>query len=232
MTTHQVPNGTIDGTANASADVPRETEITTAVLQVFTTPQKPAERFELVRVDARNGKNEDGTKRIIAQADRTRCIIIPELSVEGVPSKFQAMILQALRDTAESQLRDLWTADSTLREVPAAIWTVDSLLLYSSRVAESRRLTKAGLELWFNESQLCKRVMATGNAKLLAEWKSRILGMAAPACTLAESQCTAIIVTIAKDETDADSAIGMQLIEKLNKRIEGCKAEQAEIEAV
>lgn len=205
---------------------------TPAMLQVFTTPQTAPERCETVQVDARNGKNPDGTKREVANEDRTRVIVIPELSVDGVPSKFQSIVLDALRKTAKEQLSSLWKAEPMIREVPAAIWNVDSILLFAAREAESKRLTKATLEDWFDTSDLAKRIMAKGDSKLLSKWKALIVGFAAPMYLEAEENCTAVIASVGVADAEEDNIIGQQIIAKANKRIADLQKVTEAVEAV
>jgi hypothetical protein len=199
------------------------------MLHVFTTPQKPGDGQEIVEATARNGKNPDGTKREVAQENRLRCVVIPELSVDGVPSKFQMLVMSALRDLAAKQLATLWQDEPSIKEVPAAIWTVDSLLLFGAREAESKRLTKATLESWFDASDICKRLMAKGDAKLLAKWKADIVSLAAPSIAWVPDQCATVIATISKADCEEDNAIGQQLVAKLQKRIEDYAKQLAEV---
>jgi hypothetical protein len=199
------------------------------MLHVFTTLQKPDERQEIVEASARNGKNPDGTPRIVANANRLRCIVIPELSVDGVPSKFHSLVLSALRVTAKRQLESLWDADSMIQEVPAAIWSVDSLLLFAARESESKRLTKATLEQWFDDSGICKRLTEKGDMKLLAAWKSDVVALAAPSISWVPAKCETVIATIMKADCDEDNAIGQQLVAKLQRRVEEYAKQLAEV---
>lgn len=205
------------------------TEITDAVrmLQVFTTPQKCNAGSELLAVTTRAAEG-----KTIATGDRMRCIIIPELAVEGIPSKFQSLVLDALRRTARHQMNAKWKADPMLREVEAAIWSVDSLLLYAARESESLRLTKANCEEWFNNSKLCAHLMQLGDAKKLATWKARISGMAAPTLSINADQCIITIAALGKFDEDATSPIAMQMITRLGRRIEELQNQDSEVEAV
>lgn len=201
-------------------------ETPVAMLPVHTIAQVALAGTEPVTVSTRATVDKDtGKKREIPADQRTRCIVIPELSVDGIPSKFQSIVLDALRNTAKAQLSALWEADPMLREVPAAIWTVDSLLMFAAREAESKKLTKAGLHYWFEASQLNKLLTAKGNAKLTADWQGKIVSLAAPSVTMNEAECNAIISTLQKPALieDAESFIGMQIIAKLQKRIDALR---------
>jgi hypothetical protein len=191
-----------------------------AMLQVFTTPQKPDERHEIVEASARNGKNDDGTPRIVDNANRFRCIIIPTLSVDGVPSKFQSLVMSALRATAAKQFDSIWKADPMVREVPAAIWSVDSLLLFAARETESKRLSKETIAAWYETSQLCAKLTAKNNDKMVAKYLAECTGLAAAVFSYTPKRCTELLGLLVATVTDEDDAIGLQLIAKLQRKLE------------
>lgn len=174
---------------------------------------------------------ETGQKRIIPADQRTRSIVIPELKADGIPSKFQMIVLDALRDTAKAQLSSMWESDAALREVPANVWTVDALLMFAAREAESKRLTKAGLHYWFEASKLNALLTAKGNAKTMADWQSKVVGLSAPNCTYSEAECNAIIATLLKPalSDDAESFMGQQIIAKCQRRIETLRKQLEEV---
>lgn len=160
---------------------------------------------------------------------RSRSIIIPELIVTDVPSKFQKFIISALYDLARAQLAALWEQDAQLKEVSDNIWGVDALLLFYSREQESKRLTKTSVEAWFKASKLAAFLTEKKDEKLLANWSTRILSLSAPVIDLNEKQCTVTIATIGKFEEDAESIIGQQLVTKLQRRIDAIKAAQSAV---
>jgi hypothetical protein len=204
----------------------------TTTLTVSTVAQTATagSGMEPVTIGTRATKDpETGKARTIPADQRTRSILIDELQVSDVPSKFQMLILDTLRDVAKAQLSSLWDADPDLRIVPASIWSVDSLLMFAAREAESKRLTKAGVALWFASSELHSLLTAKNDAKLLKQWESKIIGISAPALTYSESECEAILKTLAKFDGDSDSAMGMQLIAKLQKRLETLRTQSADV---
>lgn len=205
-------------------------------LQVHTIAQVAAQgsKMEPVTVGTRATKDEQGNKRVIPADQRTRSILIPELAVDSVPSKFQMLLLDTLRTVAKAQLSALWDADSMLREVPDNIWNVDALLAFAAREAESKRLTKASLHYWFEASKLAAALRAKDAAngtKMYADWQAKIVGMSAPAMTASEAECNAIINTLSKDAfaDDAESFIGQQIIAKCAKRIEALRKQLEEV---
>lgn len=197
------------------------------MLQVFTVPQRCDAQHELV---AANTRASNGVT--IAAADKMRCIIIPQLAVDNVPSKFQSLVMDALRRTAKKQLDAMWKKEPQLRSVPAAVWSVDSLLLFAAQEAESTRLTKANCEDWFIASQLCSHLMQQNNVKKYESWKARILSLSAPVIAMNSEQCTITIAAIGKFDEDASTLIGGQMIAKLQARIEALAKANEEIEEI
>lgn len=202
-----------------------------AVLAVSSVPPASvAKGFALVYVNRRDSK-ENGT---VPQPERHRSIVIPELTVPDVPSKFQSIVLAALYNAANEQLSQFWQDAGWpgLTEVPAAVWGVDNILAYAARAAESKRLSTATVTGWFASSKLRAFLVAKGDEKLLKQWEKRILGMAAPALTLSEDQCNVTIATIGKFEEDAQSIIGAQIISKLAARVKKLAEEECELEGL
>jgi hypothetical protein len=206
------------------------TIIANATLQVFTVAQIEKPGFEPVTVGTRATKDaETGEKRVIPANARTRSILIPTLTIVDVPSKYQMFLLDGIRNTAKAQLSAMWKADANLREVPANVWTVDALLMYAAREAESKRLSIASITEWFESSNLCAAIMKKGNTKLLKDWTARIVGMAATVFDYNEQDCQTILNMLAKFEDDAESLVGQQLVHKLNKRIATLRKQLDEI---
>jgi len=201
------------------------------MIQVSSVPATAvAEGFEQVQVNRRDSK-ENGT---VPQAERCRAIVIPELQVSDVPSKFQMLILDALRNAASAQLAAFWKDAGWpgLSQVPAAVWTVDSILMFAARDAESKRLSKESVLAWFKASKLFAFLASKNNAKLSANWEKRILSLSAPKVDLSEDQCNVTLATIGKFDEDATSMIGAQLVAKLAARIKKLAEEEMELEGL
>ncbi len=196
------------------------------MLQVFTTEQKAAEGQETVIARTRSTE-----KNPVIEANRLRCIIVPEYKVEGVPSKFHALCLQAVRDIAQKQLDTLWKATPSIKEVPAAIWSLDSVLLFAAREQESKRLTSDNLATWFAASGIAQRI--GDNEEKMADWAGRIAKFAAPTPNLSLSACEAVISAIQVADADEDNLIGRQILAKATKRYEEMAAAlQEKVDAV
>lgn len=193
-----------------------------AMLQVFTTEQTAGDGQETVVARTRSTE-----KNPVAEANRLRCIVIPELRVNDIASKYHSRIMAALRQDASKQLDSLWKATPSLREVPAAIWSVDSLLLFAARETESKRLTSDNLAAWFEASDLAKRIAARPeHDDLMAEWLERIQKFAAPTLDLNADECALVMRTMAKEPgvEDGDNLIAKQVLTRATKRHEAMTA--------
>lgn len=220
---------TTNQTTNLTTTQIEIAEAVTRTLTVFTTPQACKPGFELV---AASTKSSEGKQ--VATENRMRCIVIPELVVDNVPSKFQSLVMDALRRTAKAQLAAMWKNEPSLQSVPAAVWSVDNLLLFAAKQAEGTRLTKENCLEWFLQSKLCAHLMNGEGAtpKKYEDWKARIVGLAAPVLQLNEGQCTVTIAAIGKFDEDAASPMAAQMITKLQRRIDDMQRQNEEIEAV
>lgn len=207
-----------------------EAPTTVAMIAVSSAPILVADAGkEVISVGQRNGKNPDGTKREVAASERYRGLQIPCLSLDqaGVPQKFQSMLLGALRKTAEDQLRACWEESTNgLREVPAAIWTVDSLVLYAARVSESQRLSTERVNEWFAESKIGVYLKqdAKKYAQILALYQKFVPGVV----SASEKHCNDMIALLGRFD-DEDSPIWKALLNKAQRRIDALKKEAAEI---
>jgi hypothetical protein len=207
------------------------TEIEAAVLQVFTVAQIEKPGFEPVTAGTRATKDPvTGKPKVIPADQRTRSILIPVLSIMDVPSKYQMFLLDGIRKTAKAQLTALWEADAMIRSVPAGIWTVDALLMYAAREAESKKLSTASVSEWFIGSKLCGAIKKKDKHEaLLKSWTAKIVGLAAAVIDYNEQECTTILQMLSKFGDDAESLIGQQLVNKLNKRIATLKKQMEDV---
>lgn len=207
-----------------------EAPATVAMLTVSSAPILNADAGkEIVSVGQRNGKNADGTKREVAADQRYRGVQIPILSLDqsGVPNKFQPMLLTALRKTAEKQLDACWEESTNgLREVPAAIWTVDSLILFAARVSESQRLSTERVNEWFKASKIGVYLAKEEKKfnQILALYQRFVPGVV----SASEKHCDDMLALLGRFEEE-ESPIWKGLMNKAQRRLETIKKEAAEI---
>lgn len=195
-------------------------------LQVFARPLdmvKVPTGHEVVSTARRSTKENK-----VPEGDRYRAIFIPELSVaeSGIPTKFAGLVLDALRTTATKQLAAMWD-DSTdgLKEVPAEVWGVESLLAFAERVSQSQRLTKETIADWFGASSIGGKAKAKG-PKIYAKYLEGFQGIAG-AVNFSEEKCTQLLALLAK-EGDCWQVVVMR--RKLAERIERLQEEAEEID--
>ena len=168
-------------------------------------------------------------KNPIAECDRSRWIVIPELTVPDVPSRFTSLVLDTLYRIARDQFDSLWTNNPQLSEVPAALFSVNSLLMYQAKRAESGRLNNASICAWFETSTLMTKIQAAAEAKRPAALKlyrdDGFAKLAAPVIEFNETECTALLRRL-DAEADQEHTILRQMAARLRNRIAALKAQQ------
>lgn len=195
---------------------------TIAMIQVSSVPALAVSKG-MVQITTRTRTSEKNPN--IPEGQRSRSIIVPELVVTDVPSKFQRLLIAKLYELATAQLAGIWKENPQVSEVPAALWSIDSLLTYFSREAESNRLTKDSIAAWLKQSKLG----ALLEEKKAKNWQDRILGLAAPVLQLSEEDCTKVIATLGKFEEDTEHLICQQLIARIQNRLELLRKQNQEV---
>jgi hypothetical protein len=169
-----------------------------------------------------------GKKTEIAADQRSRSIMIPECK-PAVSSKYVSLVNSALAMTAKAQLEQQWTADPMLREVDAAAYTEDALLLFSAREAESKKLTAAAILAWFEQSELRKEFAAKYTEPQIKRFASELENIAAPVPDYNEEKAVRRIAALGKHERDMEHEICQQMITKLQRRIEAMRKMREDI---
>lgn len=165
----------------------------------------------------------------VAEADRYRAIVVPELSVaeSGLPDKFASIVLGALRRTASDQLAAMWAdATDSFTECPGDVWTVDALLAFADRVSQSQRLTREAVAAWFDSSAVKSKLIPKG-PKVVAKFLDGFQGLAG-AVTYSEEKCQQLLAILAKESAAVWQVPTM--VRKLTERIERLQDEAAEID--
>lgn len=163
--------------------------------------------------------------KVIPAEQRSRSIVIPELT-PAVEKKFFSLVLDALYQAGEDQLRALWR-ESDPKESDATLWTEDSLLAFANRQAESKRLNGDTILAWYEDSSIRTAMLAAGGEKRAAAVLARLQNLAAPQPSYSLEQCQSAIVLLAED---ADTDIGRTLILKLQRIIERIEADRKALE--
>lgn len=163
--------------------------------------------------------------KTIPPEQRSRSIIIPELT-PTVEKKFFSLVLDALYQAGEDQLRALWK-ESDPKESDAALWTEDSLLAFATRQAESKRLNGDTILAWYEDSTIRAEMIKAGGEKRAAAVLARLQNLAAPQPSYSLEQCQSAMVLLADD---ADTDMGRTLIMKLQRIIERLQADRRALE--
>lgn len=132
-------------------------------LTIFSAPTAvPAGRVEI----RATWKSSEKKGRTVDATRSHRSIHIHEWDLSAVPSKFDAIVRQALVRVAVSVLESACdTPDGSganmVREIAPELFTVDALLAHAARKAESTRLSAESIGAWFDSSALVAWIKET-----------------------------------------------------------------------
>jgi len=163
--------------------------------------------------------------KVIPPEQRSRSVVIPELVIQ-VERKYQALVIDALYQAGEDQLRALWK-NTDPKETDEALWTEDSLLAFATRQAESKRLNGETIAAWYEDSEIRAAMLKAGGQKRADAVLARLQNLAAPQPSYSLEQCQSAIVLLAED---AGSDLGRTLIMKLQRIIERIEADRKALE--
>lgn len=171
-------------------------------------------------ISARRNKPKDGPE--LEAHERARFIIVPELSVPEIPSKFQMLVLDTLYRIARDQLDSIWKDDPQVKEVPQTLFSVDSLLLYAAKKNESGKLAGDNISIWFDSSTLRQRIGKMEQAKqpgAIKKYREEgFCKLAAPVIEFSEKECSDLLNLLNK-EADQEATILKQMAARLRNRI-------------
>lgn len=177
---------------------------------------------------------ETGIKKEIRIEERSRSIIIPEFSIDA-PSKFVSLITGALHSLAIQQLKETWKNDPDVKQVTAASYTLDSLLLYAAREAESKKLNADSILAWWSASALRAAMVAKYSPAQIKRFELELSNIAAPVLSAQfynEDKALRRIVTLATHDEDASNPVVIQMIAKLQRYVDRIIAERESLGSV
>jgi hypothetical protein len=206
------------------------------MIQVSTVPAVtvPAGFWQIVARTRATTDKATNTKKEIAADQRARSILIPEL-VADVSSKYVSLVHGALAETAKQQLAAIWESDNNVREVAAALFTIDGLLAFSAREAESKKLSAAGILAWFDQSALKAEFAAKYSEAQLKRFRMELENIAAPVLSADyynEEKALKRIVTLTKNERDSEHETVQLMIAKLQRYVERMQKMREEIGSI
>lgn len=190
------------------------------------TDKELAQKKQII-ISARRNKPKDGPE--LEAHERARFIVVPELSVPEVPSKFTMLVIDTLLRIARDQLDSIWKDEPQIKEVPAALFSVDSLLLYAAKKSESGRLNTDSISVWFDASTLRQRIGKMDEAKqpgAIKKYREEgFCKLAAPVIDFSEKECADLLALINKEQ-DQEHTIAKQLAARLRNRIAGLQKQR------
>ena len=169
----------------------------------------------------------------LATHERARFVLIPEFSMESVPSKFVTVLSEKLMEIASAQLKEIWADQPGVAEVPAALFNLDGILAYAAKKAEAGRLSADTIGVWWKTSQLFERISkmedaAKRDANLLKYGKNGMFKIAAPVIPFSLEECEQLLKRL-NDEPDQENTILKQMAARLRNRISELRAARVEV---
>lgn len=196
-----------------------DTITVSSVVPALTEKELATNKQVIVTVSRKKSKNSDAE---IPVGQRSRSIIIDELTIDGVPAKFKQLVLSSLYLIARDVLDDAWKKEGdALKEMNAGSFTVDSLLMYAAAQEESKRLTSAGIAIWYESSVLRSRIMKIADeakrAATLKKYAEAFTKLAAPVPDFTLEELQQLQARLADEDTE--NLIVSQLNAKITRRI-------------
>lgn len=183
--------------------------------------------FSLITANLRETKDSK-----ITPEQKHRNVVIPEFSLPQVEDKFRSVLLEKFYELAKSYLEaKMEESNRMLREIPAADFSIDSLLRYFSERVQSSRMTGEAVAAWFDASAtiqaLTKRFgdSAEGKAKL-QKVRTLYVKTASPNHGINPKTCESLLATL--DDGDKESAIYTALATKWNATIQKSQASEVD----
>jgi hypothetical protein len=197
-----------------------------AVIVVTKTPVASV-TAGFLQITARTRKGKDG--KDIPADQRSRSILIQEFS-PNVSSKYAAIVVGALTQTAKAQLEQQWADNPSLSEVYAASYTEDALLLFAAREAEGAKLSAERIREWWQQSALRAEMLTKYSAAQLDKFLKQLENIAAPGLT-AYNEETALkrMVSLGKHDADSQHVTVVQMIARLDSHVKKIQAAREEL---
>lgn len=184
----------------------------TATIQIVSTPpMKLPDNTILISWSRRSTEANP-----VAASERYRAVCMPAhmLSLPDgcTTSKFQALLQATIVDLATTKFT-AWVRDNMLAtEMPAALLSLDAVLLYWSEERVRQQVTGQQIIDWLRTSATL-RALAPATA---AVWLTKVPKIAAPSYKMAftKGQAAAIVSKLA--ESDLDSAVAQFIASRCN----------------
>lgn len=169
--------------------------------------------------------NTRATKgKTIEPANKLRAIIVAEWNVSDLPSKWAGFCLNQLQRVAVSQLAAQWEKEGNeWKETDAELYTVDGLLMYAAREAESKRLNADNIK-----TLTADFVLTLAEARR-ADAVKILCSMSAPSKSGTEKECAALadkLATWMDAQEECDNIVLPVVQRKLAERAAELKAQR------
>lgn len=168
------------------------------------------------------------TKEVKPTAEqRYRNVVIPELSIPSVESRFIPMLLEALYGVATRRFAALMEeTNRNAKEVSSDDYTLSALLSYYETEATSGRLNKQQVLDWFKAGDTFAAVLLKKGDKEAAKWVELFGKFASPNHGVNPNTCRVLLASM--QPKDAASDIGKAIAASMQRTISKSEATQVE----
>lgn len=195
-----------------------------AMLSISTVaPDSVSSPFLLIRKDQRDSKLHK-----VAECDRHRSILVHESALlvpaSSTSSKFLSLLQATILDLAKARFEAFLKDQPLAKEVPAALFTIDSVLAFWAEEKASQRIDGASISSWL----LASATFASLTPKSQEVWKKELPKFAAPGYKMAFSKANAaaIIARIADADIEQSNAVCEFIMQRANNIISAADEER------
>jgi hypothetical protein len=184
----------------------------------------------------KNGKNPDGTAKIVADANRVRSVILPATiwtaDVESDNKPLQLFILDAVAELAKDYLGKICDDSNMLRtQVNEDAFTLAKLLEWNGeQAAISGRLNGDTIKEWLAESVTIADVTAKHGKEISDALGAQFVKLASPNHGLNPTKAEKILTNVFNGK-DADSTTGLRVmlrLQAIRDKVENSEANKLE----
>jgi hypothetical protein len=168
----------------------------------------------------KNGKNPDGSTKLVADANRARTVLLPAtiwteaLTTDDKPLKL--FIADAIAELAKQYLAKICEDSNMSRtEVNEDAFSLSALLAWNAeQAAISGRLNGEEIKQWLSESVTVKAVTEKHGKEIATALGAQFVKLASPNHGLTPVKADKILANIF-DAADADSTTGLRVMMRL-----------------
>lgn len=173
--------------------------------------------FVQISADIREVTKDGVVVKAVADHERYRNIVIPELLLPQVEDSLRLILLAKLYELAAEQFKSLMTDSNRMATtVELADYTVTGLLKFYNTDAKNGRMTKEAISEWFSSSATATYIKGK-NAGALKGYADNYAKVASPNHGLNPNTCRSLIAVL--QPADTTHAIAAFIVTRLQQTI-------------